>query len=186
MTNIWGYKVIAQILSTYNPSPKKVLEIGCGHGGFVGVLCKAGFDTYGLDKYKTGFGASGTHRFNDRLILADAQNIPFKNQFNAVVSNSLLSVVGLETIAGFDGSGYLILDSGGELEKPNKGKPEVVARNIHKSVHDVLTEGGIAIHIVPHNETVIAPPKNLYESKEVTLTIDDGAKQNVGLVLRKI
>jgi SAM-dependent methyltransferase len=181
--NLAGYDVIGSTLDKKLHNSGRVLEIGCGHGMFVEVLHQQGYDACGLDKATTGF--IKQLKCYNRLMQADAQHIPFKNQFDAVVSNSVLSSRGLETIAGFDGAGWIVLGSDGELQKQSKQEPEVVAKNIHKSVYQALKPNGFAVHIVPECETVLAPPPKLYESNEILVEID-GAKYGAGLFLRKI
>jgi len=64
--------------------PKKVLDVGCGHGFLVTILNNYGIETIGVDSSKF----SGSDMPKDKFVLADVtEGLPFKDkEFDVVIS----------------------------------------------------------------------------------------------------
>ena len=173
-----GYGQIWNIIHTLETRPKKILELGCGHGILVEMLLGDGYDAYGLDK-DGGFLVERAVEEN-RLVKGDAQHIQnhFKDQFDGVVSNSLLSVMGLNSSAGPGGVGWVDITS--LIEEDEMPDVSQDAENIHKSTYNALISGGFAIHKTPDMEKIIAPSE-LFNDKYKIIKKDYNL-----LVLQKI
>jgi SAM-dependent methyltransferase len=109
---------VGGILSLLPPRPARVLECGCGTGWLSYLMCKSGYDVVGADVAPgaidlaranpvfRGFGAPD-------FVVADSENLPFANEFDAVVFVGSLHH-SLDEQAAVS-SAYRALKSGGRL-----------------------------------------------------------------------
>ncbi|MCX7955797.1 MAG: UMP kinase [Patescibacteria group bacterium] len=79
-------------------NPKTALELGCGLGTTIKYLRFFGVDAKGIDFSKTAYNLA-KENIKPYIILADATNLPFKNnQFDLVYSHDLLEKMDYEKI----------------------------------------------------------------------------------------
>ena len=77
-------------------NPPKLLAIGCGVGVEVDLLCKAGFDCYGIDNgNRTRIWSNRSVK--NRLIMANGMHLPFEeNTFDAVFCGCVFPHIGVK------------------------------------------------------------------------------------------
>lgn len=75
--------------------PKRVLDVGCGHGHLVEILLRIGVDAIGLDISEY----AGEMIPGERFVVADVNEIPFEdNSFDVVCSKGVLEHIPEEEI----------------------------------------------------------------------------------------
>jgi ubiquinone/menaquinone biosynthesis C-methylase UbiE len=73
---------------------KKILDIGFGNGVLLGILYKKGAMCFGIENRKSAVNSVSKLNSSFNLKLADATNIPFKeNEFDAAVSSFVLEFI---------------------------------------------------------------------------------------------
>lgn len=79
---------IKQVLNL--PKGAKILDLCCGHGRHVLPLSKAGYQMTGLDLSKKALKILDTNakkqKLNVRIVRSDMRQIPFKDEFDAVIN----------------------------------------------------------------------------------------------------
>lgn len=79
------------VLKNLPPRPKRVLDLGCGTGMFLGELSKASDFVVGVDASMKMLRVANVRRGKAALVLADADQLPFADEsFDVVVSVTLL------------------------------------------------------------------------------------------------
>lgn len=86
--------VLPAVQSLLGPSPKTVLDLGCGNGTLARKLLAMGFDVYGVDASKSGVFHANTVAPGRFFVLdVDSHELPIElagNRFDAVISTEVI------------------------------------------------------------------------------------------------
>ena len=92
LKNLLNNSHLTSLLASQNPtSGAKILDLGCGLGGFVATCEKNGFDVYGIELDKRALEITKLRLKNpQRAIFASGEDLPFENNFFDFVASSLV------------------------------------------------------------------------------------------------
>ena len=137
MSHAWYYgtrKLLIDTLEKYIARDSKILDAGCGTGGTILYLKKAGFNNLsGIDISKEAIGFCKKRKLN-KIKLASVNKIPYPDEyFNAVLCMDVLYHQGVDSQKALE-EFYRVLKKGGTLyvQEP--------AFNLLKSSHDEVIQ----------------------------------------------
>ena len=79
------------ILELLEPKPgERILDLGCGTGQLTNSIASSGATALGLDASPDMIGQARQNFLRIRFVLADAANMQFENEFDAIFSNAAL------------------------------------------------------------------------------------------------
>lgn len=96
------YLFLRKILRPYLGDQNFFLDVGCGTGGLIKELAAQGHKVIGLDYSLIGLEIA-RQRPNSGLLQADGNRIPFRNNFDLVVSVDVLELGGIDPQSLVDG-----------------------------------------------------------------------------------
>lgn len=86
---VWHYG--EDLLKMLNPQPgERILDLGCGPGNLTQKIADSGASVLGLDSSPAMIGQARQNCPRLEFVLADAANLQFSNEFDAVFSNAAL------------------------------------------------------------------------------------------------
>lgn len=89
------------------PANIRILDVGCGVGMYVDLLCEAGYDAWGVDAGRHRPGLWGRRSFPERLVLADGEALPFADEsFDFLFCAGVIEHVGCDGDARSPSPGY--------------------------------------------------------------------------------
>ena len=72
-------------------APKRVLDVGCGRGDLVAIFKNWGIEAYGIDALDPSITKSFREDIKDRVFVADAEALPFKEEsFDLVIAHHVI------------------------------------------------------------------------------------------------
>jgi trans-aconitate 2-methyltransferase len=86
---VWKYG--SDVVSLLSPQPgERILDLGCGTGHLTAQIAESGAQVVGVDRSPDMIAAAREAYPNLKFEIADARNLPFREEFEAVFSNATL------------------------------------------------------------------------------------------------